>query len=287
VSRRYVNAAQGIYGDVYVVYCSSRPGGIIGHQPLVCYPGNGWIHDETVRSQIVSRSGRTIDCLVHRFHKAAPSYQQTVVLNFYVLNGQITLSEGDFSGLMGRRPNLSGDLARYVAQVQISSAFEYSARATASELVDTILALLPDREGHVHAADSGGEFTQAGEATAKQSTMVGGPPSLKEALSVETVRSPNSHPAGAGMPAADLACTIPRPSERGAVASLPERRRKYSMRLPMSLRGWETRLLAARHQRFTDADAIATVSGPRHFVGPTGSLGVSNGWRPTNADVHR
>jgi hypothetical protein len=151
VSRRYVNAKEGVWADLYVVYCSSRPGAILGHQPRVCFPGNGWIHDETASSQFVSSSGRPVDCLVHRFHKSARAYQQIVVLNFYVLNGQITLNERDFSGFWGRRPNLSGDPARYVAQVQISSDFESSAHAAAAEMADVLLAFLPGPKDRAHA----------------------------------------------------------------------------------------------------------------------------------------
>jgi EpsI family protein len=155
VSRRYINAKEGIWADLYVVYCSSRPGGILGHQPRVCFPGNGWIHDETTSSQIVSLSGRTIDCLVHRFHKSAPVYRQTVVLNFYVLNGQITLNERDFAGFWGRRPNLSGDPARYVAQVQVSSIFESWAQAAAAQMADVLLVYLPGPKDRADAAAGG------------------------------------------------------------------------------------------------------------------------------------
>jgi len=73
------------------------------------------------------------------------------VLSFYVLNGQVTLRERDFSGFLDRTPNISGNPARYVAQVQISSAFEPSAIAAARDLVDTILTFLPDRHGYVQA----------------------------------------------------------------------------------------------------------------------------------------
>jgi len=164
VSRRYVNRTQGLAADVYLVYCSSRPGGILGHRPGVCYPGNGWIPDSTTPSQVVSRSGRPINCLIHRFHKPAPAYQEVVVLSFYVLNGQITLNESDFSGVMGRRPNISGNPARYVAQVQISSTLEHSARTAAAEIADIILAFLPDPNGRVSAAEVGGKLTPVGEA---------------------------------------------------------------------------------------------------------------------------
>ena len=158
VNRRYADAAQGLRANVYVVYCSSRPGGILGHRPGVCFPGNGWIHDGTETSEITSRSGRPISCLIHRFHKPAPAYQETVVLSFYVLNGQITLSEDKFSSAWGRRPNLSGDPARYVAQVQVSSSYEQSVRTAASAMADVILAILPE-------TGLGGEFTPAGEAS--------------------------------------------------------------------------------------------------------------------------
>ncbi len=155
VSRQYINAKKGVWADLYVVYCSSRPGGILGHEPTKCFPGNGWIYDGTESSQFVSNSGRPIDCLVHRFHRPAPAYQQIVVLNFYVLNGQITRNERDFSGLLGRRPNLSGDPARYVAQVQVSSTLEHSARTAAAEMVDILLAYLPGPQDRAGAAPGG------------------------------------------------------------------------------------------------------------------------------------
>ena len=154
LSRRYVNPATGAWADVYVVFCSSRPGGIIGHQPRVCYPANGWVYDSTERTQFISRSGRQIPCLLHRFHKPAPAYEQTVILNFYVLNSQITTNENDFSGFWGRRPNISGDPARYVAQVQISSVLENSIREAAKDMIEQILDFFPYENGKVRATDS-------------------------------------------------------------------------------------------------------------------------------------
>jgi len=154
LSRRYINTATKAWADVYIVYCSSRPGGILGHRPRVCYPGYGWIHDSTEPSQFTSQDGRQILCLIHRFHKPAPMYDQTVVLNFYILNGQITTNENDFSGPLGRRPNIAGDPARYVAQVQISSVLENSIRTAAKDMTDLILDFFPDKNGKVRVAEN-------------------------------------------------------------------------------------------------------------------------------------
>lgn len=153
LSRRYINAATKAWADVYIVYCSSRPGGILGHRPRVCYPAQGWIHDGTELSQFISRAGRLIPCLIHRFYKPAPMHDQTVVLNFYILNGQITADEDDFSGPWGRRPNIAGDPARYVAQVQISSVLENSARRMAKDMTDLVLHYLPDENGKVQVVE--------------------------------------------------------------------------------------------------------------------------------------
>ncbi len=152
LTRRYKNFITKDWADVYVVYCSSRPGGILGHRPRVCYKGYGWTHDGTTLLQFTSRGGRQIPCLMHRFHKP-PMNNQTVVLNFYILNGQLTAEENDFSGPLGRRPNIAGDPARYVAQVQISSVLESSIQTMAKDLVDLILDYLPDQNGKVRAVD--------------------------------------------------------------------------------------------------------------------------------------
>jgi hypothetical protein len=151
-SRRYINSVEKIWADIYVVYCSSRPGGILGHKPSVCYPGNGWLQETTEESQFTSQNGYSIECLVQKFRKPAPSFDGVVVLSFYVRNGQITTKESDFSGLFGRKPNMSKDPSRYVAQVQISSVLESSVRKAAQDVTDLVLNFLPDENGKVKAA---------------------------------------------------------------------------------------------------------------------------------------
>ncbi|HSW02343.1 MAG TPA: exosortase-associated EpsI family protein [Sedimentisphaerales bacterium] len=164
VNRRYVNLTERLGGNLYVVYCATRLSGIIGHRPQRCYPGSGWIWESTISSQVVSWSGRTVDCLIHCFRKPAPTFERIYVLNYYVLNGRVTLSEKDFSGWLGRRPNLAGDPARYVAQVQVSSVTEQAAKALASDIADVVFAHLPDQDGRVLAAEASDEATPFPEA---------------------------------------------------------------------------------------------------------------------------
>jgi hypothetical protein len=148
-SRRYVNSADKTWVDIYVVYCSTRPGGILGHRPGVCYPAHGWLHESTDTSQFTSQDDRQIDCLVQRFRQPAPAIGEVVVLSFYIRNGQITTNESDFEGLLGRKFNIARDPSRYVAQVQISSVLESSVRKAAKDVVDLVIDFLPDESGKV------------------------------------------------------------------------------------------------------------------------------------------
>jgi len=163
LSRRYINTETEDWADVYIVYCSSRPGSILGHRPGVCYPANGWVHDSTELSQLISQTGRQIPCLIHRFHKPAPLYHQTVVLHFYILNGRVTANESDFSGLLYRRTNIAGDPARYVVQVQISSVQENTIVTAVKDMADLILDFLPDESGQTRVK----EYTNTASAILK------------------------------------------------------------------------------------------------------------------------
>lgn len=152
-SRRYINSATQTWADVYVVYCSSQPGAIRGHRPRVCYAGHGWVHDSTKASQFVSQAGREIDCSIHKFHKGGLARDEKVVLSFYISNGRIAANESGFLGLFSRRPNISRNPGRYIAQVQISSVLENSIRTIAKDITDLVLDYLPDKNGHVRAVE--------------------------------------------------------------------------------------------------------------------------------------
>jgi hypothetical protein len=152
LNRLYRNRISNQWANVYIAY-TARPRTMLGHRPRDCYPGGGWIHDGTQQSQVTSNGGREFPCLVHRFHRPAPDNEETVVLNFYIVNGRLTSDDRNFSGVLWRTPNIGGDPARYVAQVQISSMFENSIRAVAKEIVEPILDFFPDENGKVRAIE--------------------------------------------------------------------------------------------------------------------------------------
>lgn len=153
ISRLYKNNSKRQWASVYVAY-SARPRTMSGHRPRVCYVGSGWVHDSTEQSQFRSISGKAVPCLIHRFHKPSPQTDEIVVLNFYLLNGEITCDESGFSGVGWRTPNISGNIARYVTQVQISSTLENSVRSAAKDLTDIILDYFPDEDGIIKAEET-------------------------------------------------------------------------------------------------------------------------------------
>lgn len=152
LNRLFINEPNKQWANVYVAY-SARPRTMQGHRPRVCYVGGGWIHDSTEQSQVFSKTGMAVPCLIHRFHKPAPENTEIVVLNFYILNGQLTCDESGFSGVAWRTPNIAGNAARYIAQVQISSVLENSVLAAAKDMTDLILDYFPDENGKVKSVD--------------------------------------------------------------------------------------------------------------------------------------
>jgi hypothetical protein len=148
VCRLYVNKLTGQWAKLYVGF-SGRPRTMIGHKPTVCYISAGWVWDSSERSQIICRDGSKMPCLVHRFHQPDSSGSEIVVLNFYVINGQINCDEGAFSGIRWRTPNIDGDCAHYVAQIQIISTLEAFVFAAAADLAVTLVDFFPDIQAYV------------------------------------------------------------------------------------------------------------------------------------------
>ena len=152
LNRLYVDKANNQWANVYVAY-TARPRTMLGHQPAACYVASGWIHESTKQSHFVSSSGRTIPSLIHRFRNPGLHNYEVVVLNFYIVNGLVTDNEAVFTGIGWRTPNIDGNPARYVTQVQISSILENSVRRAAKDMADLMLDFFPDENGRVRAIE--------------------------------------------------------------------------------------------------------------------------------------
>ena len=152
LSRLYVNESNNQWANIYIAY-TARPRTMLGHRPQVCYPANGWTHENTEHVQVISNTGRKISCLLHNFKKSISGTEQIIVLNYYIVNGRLTDDESVFSGLGWRTPNIGGNPARYVAQVQVSSLQEMSVRSAAKDFTDLVLAYFPDENGKVKASE--------------------------------------------------------------------------------------------------------------------------------------
>lgn len=81
------------------IACIAQLRTMLGHRPQVCYPANGWTRKNTEDIQLISHSGRKIRCLMHHFQKSTSESEETIVLNYYIVNGRFTDDEIVFSGL--------------------------------------------------------------------------------------------------------------------------------------------------------------------------------------------
>ena len=148
VNRYYVNRLENKWASFYIAY-TGQPRKMLGHRPTICYVGAGWIHENTEISEFTSINGNTYPCLIHHFNKPKPDSTSIVVLNYYILNGVPTNKESEFNSLAFRLPNVDGEIAKYVAQIQISSTVRSNVLDLAAITADEIIGYLPDKDGVV------------------------------------------------------------------------------------------------------------------------------------------
>ncbi len=148
INRQYTNIQENKWASFYVAY-TGQPRNMLGHRPTICYVGAGWIHQDTKITDFTSINGTTFPCLIHYFSKPKPDSTSIVVLNYYILNGIPTNKESEFNSLAFRLPNVDGEIAKYVAQIQISSTVESNVLDLAAITADDIIKYLPNEKGVV------------------------------------------------------------------------------------------------------------------------------------------
>lgn len=152
LNRLFMSNLSNDWANVYIAY-TAHPRTMLGHRPQICYVAGGWVHDSTELTDVTSSADREFSCLLHRFHRPAPETESMVVLNFYIVNGRLTSDERVFSGVGWRTPNIDGNPAHYVTQVQISSVVENSVRSVARDIAELVLDYFPDENGKVRAVE--------------------------------------------------------------------------------------------------------------------------------------
>ncbi len=114
ISRVYTNGTQSVV--LFVAY-GVRARDLMPHRPEVCYPGAGWTYRTGQSEQLALPDGTTLPCTIYRFDRGGLGQQSTAVLNYYIVDGQVSPDE---SLLRSRAWRGSGGI-RYMTQVQISA----------------------------------------------------------------------------------------------------------------------------------------------------------------------
>ena len=152
VNRVYAERATDATVSLYVGY-TARPRTMLRHRPTVCYPSAG--HTQTGAQQVTLQVGDArYPAMVYTFFRPGISEQRTLVMNYYVLVGEVTIDEHSFWSLNWRDPNFARDATRYVAQVQIAADLALDESQTLAEVqrfaetaTPALLELLPGAGG--------------------------------------------------------------------------------------------------------------------------------------------
>lgn len=88
---------------------------LMPHRPEVCYTGAGWTRIDKRSIELPLSDGMKLPCNVLQFSRGTLNTKKTVLLNYYIVDGQYCR---DVSGLRFKAWRGSGRV-RYVAQIQI------------------------------------------------------------------------------------------------------------------------------------------------------------------------
>jgi EpsI family protein len=114
INRRYSRHNASEYILLYVAY-GVRARDLMPHRPEVCYTGAGWTLIDKRSMELPLSDGMKLPCNVFQFSRGTLNTEKTVVLDYYIVDGQYCR---DVSLLRSKAWRGSGTV-RYVAQVQI------------------------------------------------------------------------------------------------------------------------------------------------------------------------
>jgi EpsI family protein len=119
---------------------------LLPHRPEVCMPGAGWTPDDRRVVDVPCADGTMLPAQIHCFHRGGLDGERIVVLNFYIVDGQLS---PDVALLRAQAARVASG-PRYSAQVQINAmptdgsieSAEKSARDFAAQVGPAIRTLL-------------------------------------------------------------------------------------------------------------------------------------------------
>ena len=114
VSRIYSRHNASEYISLYIAY-GVRARDLMPHRPEVCYTGAGWTFIDRSSMELSLSDEMELPCNVLHFSRGTLNKKKTVLLNYYIVDGQYCR---DVSLLRSKAWRGSGTV-RYVAQVQI------------------------------------------------------------------------------------------------------------------------------------------------------------------------
>ena len=124
INRRYVRRG-GLETVSFYLACGVRARDLMPHRPEVCYVGNGWTRTGRHSLELPLGDNMTLPCNLIQFARGALSTEKSVVLHYYIVDGEYS---PDVSLLRSRAWRGSGTVG-YVAQVQIVSSVARTQRA--------------------------------------------------------------------------------------------------------------------------------------------------------------
>jgi EpsI family protein len=130
ISRIYSKRNATEYVSLYIAY-GVRARDLMPHRPEVCYTGAGWtpIDKESRKLPLRNENEIELPCNIYTFSKGTLSTKKTLVLNYYIVDGQYSR---DVSLLRSKAWRGSG-MIRYVAQVQIVASTTVNQNASSVE----------------------------------------------------------------------------------------------------------------------------------------------------------
>jgi EpsI family protein len=118
--------------SLYIAY-GVRARDLMPHRPEVCYTGAGWtlIEKRYKNLPLSNESEVELPCNIYMFSRGALSTKKTIVLDYYIVDGQYSR---DVSLLRSKAWRGSGTI-RYVAQIQIVASTDVNQNTSSTEKI--------------------------------------------------------------------------------------------------------------------------------------------------------